>query len=245
MIGQLSNQELLCPVCRKPIVPFKEMRLETLDEHIFDPNGTPSLKWGYWCPDESCATRVFGIFWNDEGDLYAQACAPYLTREKKASIPFIDGNDAPFGSFQRKCNVDVYKKDQNRTIIVLPKFMPGILSGMKIRTKWSYQGDYDGKVTKRRLGFEYITKGGVIHLWGLRMVKHCVSRSFRAWWELRKNPNATWHRNELKETIKQGTWPRAEWWRKVSAWVATILLRFSPAEIKNPLTKQPDYSSLT
>ena len=230
MRDSISGQDLLCPVCRRKIVPFKQLKLETLEEHASDPNGTPTLKWGYWCPDESCATRVFDIFWNDIGELYTQGCAPYLTKEKKASIPFIDNNDAPFGSFERKQNVEISKKDENKILFVFPKFFPSILSEMKVEGRYYYNADFDGNILKRRIKFKYITKEGIIHQWGMKMLIYCIKNNFRAWRELRQNPNAFAHRRELRHSVESAKWQNAEWWRKVSAKIAALLLRFTPSE---------------
>ena len=39
-----------CPACKTELVQYKQLRLETLDEHVCHPNGEVPLKWAYRCP---------------------------------------------------------------------------------------------------------------------------------------------------------------------------------------------------
>jgi hypothetical protein len=231
--------DMLCPVCRKPLVRWQEMRLETLDEHVFNPNLLPSLKWAYQCLDEKCSTRTHGIFWNDMGDLYIQRGFNQPPMDYKEDCAFINGNNAPFGTFQRKANVEIYKKDENRKLFTFPTWFPGILSGMKVWSNWHYQSNENGDILRKRLSLNWITKDNVYHTWGMRMLCYSIRKDIVAWWELRKDPTYYFWRNQLKGTIEQGKWRNAEWWRKWSAALATFLLKHSPCS-----PEKPDYSKI-
>lgn len=206
-----------CPICKTELVEWKQLRLETLDEHVM--NAKPSYKMAYVCPNtKTCAATLADgkpvVFWNENGELYGNP----------TGLPFINNNDAPFGTFQRKINVEISKKDENKQIMVLPFWFPSVLSGMKIRTRWNYQSNEDGDILKRRLSFEYIRKDGVIHLWGLRMVRYGFSTAFRSW-KKAKFDNDRWGINELKQTVERKDWAKKEWWRKVNAFFASMALK--------------------
>lgn len=213
---------MLCPVCRKELQKWQMLHLQTLDEHICNPNDLPLLKRAYRCPDQKCPTRIYDIFWNRAGERYSDK---YITSEERKAIPFIDNNDAPFGTFQRRINVEVYKKDENKEIVRLPKWFPGVFSGMKICTEWGYTSNNDGKILKRRLGFKYIRKDGMYHIWGIRMVIYGLREIIRQYRYLRKNSQNVHARKELESDIERSTWHDAEWWRKVNAFFAKIALK--------------------
>lgn len=225
----MTNPIMLCPVCKKLVVPWKEMRLETMDEHICNPNGEPSYKMAYRCSDEKCITNTFTIFWNDEGELYTDDFIPF--RDMNA-IPFINGNNAPFGTFQRKCNVEVYKKDENKLLVTLPLWFPNVLSGMEIWSKWYYKSNKNGDILRRRLSFEYITKKRVYHQWGIKMLQYSMKNILNDWKSLRNNPEDKFSRDRLEQAVQRSWWPDAEWWRKMSGYFAAFLLKHSGGEVK-------------
>ena len=97
---------MLCPCCKTELVITGQARLETLDEHVSSVD--PCLKDKYECPNPSCATHE-KCCWNDLGDCYSKTYGEKL--------PFIDDNNGPFGSFTRRINIEIYKKDENFDII--------------------------------------------------------------------------------------------------------------------------------
>ena len=154
------ENKMRCPVCRCELVEYKMLPLQTADEHIMGCEN-PSLKMAYCCPNTKNCACTFAdgkpvVYWNEDGELYGNAMG----------LPAIDNNNAPFGSFQRKINVEVYKKDENKLILALPFCFPSVLSGMNIFTHWHYKANEEGEILQRRLRFDYITKYGVYHNWG-------------------------------------------------------------------------------
>ena len=53
-----------CPVCETELVAWKQLPLETLMEHVSDPNGEPCLKTAYRCPKTKCPSNgeKFGAY---------------------------------------------------------------------------------------------------------------------------------------------------------------------------------------
>jgi len=214
-----------CPVCKTELVVWKQLRLETLSDHVFDPNGEQEipLSDAYRCPSPFCCTNVGGkagemyeprVFWNSNGDLYSNGTSK--------DIPFVDNNNAPFGSLNRRLNVEIYKKDENKHLLTIPCWP---LKGWKVYKKYSYQSNENGDILKRRFHLEWITNEGIYHTWGYKMLIFCLKGTFREWYEIRKNHGNTFCRKSLEASIKQASWPRCEWWRKINARVAKLALK--------------------
>lgn len=227
------NEKMYCPVCRKELIVWKNLPLETLGEHVSDPNSEPCEKPAMICSDTSCFTHKLGMMWDDiEGGLFYSG--KYPTKGELAAMiishPFIDGNNAPFGSFNRKWNAEKRAEEKaNKHIFTFPKWLWKPLNGMKVYTNWVYDADYDGNIKNRNFGLKWIRIDGVYHLWGMRMLWYSIRQDLRHWIVLRKNPYCKISRRELQETIKQATYPNPEWWRIWSAKFAKFLLKHSPA----------------
>lgn len=58
-----------CPFCFHKIVVTHQARLETLVEHVSDPNGEPSLKDAYQCVNLFCKMWK-SCAWDESGDFY-------------------------------------------------------------------------------------------------------------------------------------------------------------------------------
>ena len=56
-----------CPKCKTNLVASGYSKHETLIEHVCDPNGTPSEKPEFRCPNKCYPKRVF---WDTYGDYY-------------------------------------------------------------------------------------------------------------------------------------------------------------------------------
>jgi hypothetical protein len=227
-----------CPCCRTTLVPWKELRLETLDEHVCNPNGVPSLKWSYRCPSTTCKTNGLStdgvqgpiVFWNEGGELYASRKFPY---DAMKSIPFIDNNDAPFGTFERRMKVEIYKKDENKH---LHTFTGILWKGWKVNSQYRYTSNENGDILSRKLGFEWISPDGCIKFGpppfdGIHMMIFCLKRTFINWKQARefrktkkdeKIPD--WFINQLKDSVKERGFRNPEWWRKVNAFFAKLAL---------------------
>jgi hypothetical protein len=113
------------------------LKLETLDDHIFDQE--PTLKQSWVCPS-GCAAS--GVCWSDDGEAYGPV----------SNIDWIDDNSAAFGSFQRKLNVEIYKKDENFRLCVLPWPM----RDWKVNVKYRYVANEDGEILSKKWYLEWV-----------------------------------------------------------------------------------------
>jgi hypothetical protein len=86
---------LSCPLCRARLVPGKEKRFETLNEHVGAPNKERDARPTLICSNPCCQTRVAGVFWAEDGE------GPFhVSLEDK--FAWIDGDSSPFGSYLRR-----------------------------------------------------------------------------------------------------------------------------------------------
>ena len=86
----LVSDKMCCPFCGQPLVEHGKKRLQTLSEHVFDPNGTPSEKAAYYCDNPDCKLgKVF--MWNggyDSGEAFINdAC---FTRDADGKVQWTD-----------------------------------------------------------------------------------------------------------------------------------------------------------
>jgi len=204
----------LCPCCKSVLYKSGMKRLETLDEHVSCVE--PSLKMSYKCTNDECDAYDYAI-WNEYGEVYYS---------KKKDVNWIDNNNAPFGTFQRRINVEVYKEDENCHWFTFPCWP---MKGWKCRKKYIYTSNEDGDILKRKLTLEWTIPEGnleVYHVWGYKMLIHGIKDSLRLWKdyypEKGKDINQYPLAN-LKQRIDRSEWKNAEWWRKASAYFAKFI----------------------
>lgn len=210
-----------CPICKSELVKWVSMPLQSFDEHICSPDKTPTLKQSYCCSSFVCPSFVENtinpiIVWTIDGEMF---CMDY---HKARNLKFIDNNNAPFGTYQRKINVEIYKKDENKLLFTFPCYP---LKGWKVYSKWYYKSNEDGKILQRKLSFEIFTNKGVYYINGLRMLKFSLSRIYNYWKDAKKSKKNDWNIHNLQEKAKMNSSMRNEWWRKVSAFAARLALK--------------------
>lgn len=57
-----------CPCCSDELVAMDEKPYETLVEHGFAPNATPTMKVGYGCENEACPASSLQVRWLHDGE---------------------------------------------------------------------------------------------------------------------------------------------------------------------------------
>ena len=143
-----NNKKWYCPACKSTVKITGKKRYETSFEHIVDPNKEEyPLRDIYQCINKNCISNKNKIFWDYEGNRYNG-----FTSFRKECI---NENDAPFGSFQRKQNVEIYKRGVKditylHPILCLWLFQPII--------EHEYLADTDGNVLKRKNHLKFLKK---------------------------------------------------------------------------------------
>lgn len=178
-----------CPYCKSELKIEGQKYLETLVEHVEDVE--PSLKNSYICSNEDCITRIAKINWNDSGELY---CKNYLLEK---TIKYINNNNAPFGSLERKFNVEIHKDDENFDLLKI--------FGWTFRIEFEYQSNENGDILNRKWKIVTITPKNTFHIWGITMFFFVINR---------KNHRFFTDSNPLKIG--------KEWWRFASYWWVKI-----------------------
>lgn len=126
-----------CPKCKSILIVSGQARLETMDEHILCTE--PTLKDEYTCPNSDCICNN-GVCWNADGERYGGY-----------KLFSNDELGSPYGSFQRKMEIEVYKIGLKKET-KLPSWL--MLWFLKPHIGHNYEGDEDGNVLGKRYRLE-------------------------------------------------------------------------------------------
>jgi len=67
----MKDKSIYCPVCKSKLEVTHRGRYENLEEHVSNPNGTPSMKAGYQCLNvDWCEASHLNFTWIQDGDCY-------------------------------------------------------------------------------------------------------------------------------------------------------------------------------
>ena len=154
----------LCPACKSELLWGGRAIYQTTSEHVTHPNHEPPYRSFYYCANEKCDANApeeslkrqvivekntptdpdsIETFWDEDGELYGD----------RFNIKFIDNNYGPFGSEARRMNVEIYKKDENKTIIKL--------FGLRIDVEYKYKADTEGRILSKKRNFQFWKKSGI------------------------------------------------------------------------------------
>lgn len=182
---------------------------------------TPSLKNIFQCLTPYCPAIQRDLMWDDYGGLYANS--------HLGELPFIDGNNAPFGTFQRKCYIEVYKHDEDFYIFSIGN------TGLKV--SYSYKGNEDGEILGRKWKLDWIWKG-CYYISGIKMLFHTLSMFHNTKNQFIENKTPFWH-NKLMGFCNTPKWDK-RWWKKLSSlYVKLFYRRLLQQEVQPPLTIAP------
>jgi len=188
---------LKCPICKSNLFISGKARLQTLDEHVFDPNGEVSLKDVYSCVSLECDSHAFEVVWSKDGEMYARKFIP--------SPIFINNNSAPFGTLMRKINVEIYKNDENLHL----RF-----SKYHLELVWKYKADFDGNVLSKRPTFK-LWINNILYVSGISMFVYSIKLHY---WRLR---SADEKRSDFD--YPKYDYEKKDWWR----WAVPFVLRIA------------------
>lgn len=216
MAPERQDVVMKCPCCRTELIVKRQMRLETLEEHVCNPNGEPSLKNAYECSNRDCPSVPPALVWDEFGSLYVTGKDFYTSK----GIPFINNNNAPFGSFERRWNVE--RDDIRNGSFIIPCWP---LKGWSVHFYCHRLADENGDVIAKKHYLCWVRPDGYRHIWGIHMFVFCLRGTLKNWKELRRNPASIWSRKELQTSVEQLHWAQAEWWRKINAKLAQFVLQ--------------------
>lgn len=186
---------MLCPICKTELITTCKRRLQSIEESVLYPNDKASFKDAFHCPNKECEASKDNLCWNEWGEYYMLDWGK--SRDKEYA--FINNNNGPFGSFQRKCNVEVGKHDEDFYLINLK--IPFINIRIRLKVSWKYEGNEDGEVLKRIPKF-YLIVNDIYYISGLGMLVFCLKQFYK------QKPV-----ERMKEELSCG-WDR-RWWRRL------------------------------
>jgi hypothetical protein len=145
----------LCPVCKNKLIKTGEEFYQTGSEHVCDPNREINYKRSkYECSDTACISRKLESFWNVDGELYGGTTkidGKYVSLEDYC----IGKNPGPFGTLERKLNVEIYKKGLKSKTYLHPFLTLWIY---KPYIDYHYISNYNGDVLKKGWEIKYLKK---------------------------------------------------------------------------------------
>jgi len=142
---------ILCPICKSELKPSSIKRVETLSEHVTNPNGIPSEKQLYNCPNDKCKSHLYGIEWLDCGEMISK------TFFHDKDMGFVNDNYAPFNTITRRLNVEIYKtnvRDKQMLHPILCLFL------LRPYIQHYYKADDDGNVLKHWTRVNFLRREG-------------------------------------------------------------------------------------
>lgn len=145
-----ENKGWLCPVCKSPVLISSQEQYETGEEHVIDPNRESYPKRdAYRCTNSDCVCNdeKHKVFWNYNGEMYGG----FMIDDDD----FIDQNNAPFGSFERKMNLEIHKCGVKDRIELSPALCLWFLQPY---IQYHYKGNVMGNVVKRWFTIEFLKK---------------------------------------------------------------------------------------
>lgn len=202
-----------CPSCKEILRYGGAVRYQMSDEHIMNPNSELGTRAVYYCknlkcdasaPDES-KKRILHIekkkkidpnniriFWDEQGCIYSSG---------GIKIKFINNNDAPFGSFQRQANIEIYKKDENFILLNIWLFY--------IKIIFKYRSNHLGEILSKRPKFElWIRKGNMylLHVSNIRMFFYLLGkfkRTINNYYEPATPGNIMYATKDIKDSFER------------------------------------------
>ena len=199
-----EDRYLRCSICGKPLKPTNYFQTEDCCQHV-----STTVKWV--CPNHP------EIYWDTQGEMYV---VDYL---KERTDEYINGLHNALGSFARKLEVEIYKKDENKQY--------------KFPFKWTlqkegvYTSNYEGDILSRKWKFHWIYKS--THFYSgtkkfifsipkmfIEILRYHISGKYRNPNEFMRNWNddRIFGLNIVSYHNKRGY----RWWKKVGYFLAPL-----------------------
>ena len=210
---------MLCPACRNELIITGQEQLETLDEHICNPNGEVSFKDTYECLNKDCQTFQIAM-WGPDGELYSNYSRNLSDEEfskihnQFKNIKYIDNNSGPFGTFERQLNVEIRKHDEDHPLFGI-KTERGY-----IQVKYLYKSNKNGDILSKKRSYEIWLKkkdlsGLTLYISGIRMFLYMI-RHFRSKLACKTILDS--------EDIYPSSWDK-RWWKHSALWCCRLYLK--------------------
>jgi hypothetical protein len=210
---------MYCPYCHKELIGGELKEFETLCEHVSDPNQESfPLRETFVCNNDECPCSKEDLFWDSEGAMYGW----------NRNFKFKDDINSAYPSFERKCDIEIYKKGLKKEIYLSPILMLGLLKPV---IEFNYKADEYGNVLSKswclkwlrmsRKLFEYNT----YYIFPYVMIKFHLNHVHDLIKMYKSNPDSEYFKSELKHQFEPlPSWDK-RWWRHFELWFSKIIFR--------------------
>lgn len=187
-----------CPKCKSELIKGVDREFETLSDHVCDPNRQSyPLRPTWECKNPECQSQEYGVFWDEQGECYS--------RKYIGDGFWIDNNSGPFGSLNRRLNVECSYKGVKRNIYLSPAWCLWIYRPL---IDFNYEANEDGEVISRRWSLKFLKKDGSdYYSTYVRFIVPSIYRNIRNFLkekkEFKKQPTK-YRREKLREYYSVG-----------------------------------------
>ena len=225
----IDSNNFRCPFCKSKLIIGNKERVQTLNDHVSDPNGGGSVQNMYICSNNECKANDdnFKIKWDWGGDRYTFG-HDYIGVENFVKTSAINKNDAPFGTSMRKINVEIYKKNLKDNYINLYPSKFTFNWGFKIENL--YFSDYEGNVIKRKFKL-VLLHNDTIYISGVKMLIFVLTNYFKDRKSMRKF-NSISGAVHVLDSFNPPSWDR-RWWRKTFLFIINTFYTKDKITAKN------------
>lgn len=243
----LSETEMCCPFCGHPLVKRGSKRLETMSEHVFDPNGTPSEKPAYYCENEEC--RYKDVFlWNgnrsefdvDAGEAFfnSDKAVKEVNGERKVDDKYWELYKETSDWYTAATNTFTFKQQREETdkIYLHPIFALFLL---RPYIEVYYEAKENGDIVGRKWRIHFLKKEegredyNIYYISSLHMFFFSMrQRKHKMKWLTKPNTTESkYYANSVKEVfgnegyVPRSRFKREDWYRSAS-WTLTKILNY-------------------
>lgn len=215
----VNDKTMRCSVCNKPLIIKGTARMETLVDHVCNPNREIPLSDKYVCSDVHCVTHGV-VFWDYDGETFTE----HDKYEDYKRIKYILDESSAMNSLSREISLSLKKKVKSI-----------YLKDYRVDFETTHLYDRADKIidTHRGIVVNQLDKsmGGYIKMMGLSMLKYDVKSFF--------------HHYKMQYGLIKLVNERLEWkncednefWRKFAIWWMPKVLRILQTKFITKLTK--------
>jgi hypothetical protein len=230
---ELISKKMKCSICEQELKPLDgkwDATHQDTNDHVCNPNGSPSLKIIFVCRNIDCIACQAEVHWDNDGEYYGSQLKDWKNFRLDNDI-FKDKLLSAIGSFSRKLEVEIYKHDEDK---YLPKIKTP-LGNFQIKVTYKYKANEEGKILSRKRKLEYLVgkpNDILMQYWipGISMFTYSIGEHIKEY-------------NNYKRFLKEGNEKGAKfaldlfksnlvipagekrWWKISSNWLASLYVK--------------------
>ena len=204
-----------CPKCHQELIRGVDREFETLSDHVCNPNVEHyPLRPTFVCNNEQCPASTAEIFWDEDGGMYGY----------NKGFEFENDISSAYPSFERKMDIEIYKKGLKSKLRLHPCLMLWFLQPM---IEFTYKADEYGNILKRGYKLIWLQKDSwnpfVKDRFGYHtqytfpvtmLFNHIRNRIYTI-----RKCSYEYRQHQKKEMLAPlDSWDK-RWWRKVEKWL--------------------------